>query len=130
VPAPISEDLRERVVRLYRQGAATYDDVAELLDIGRASVSRFLRMHREQGSVAPKPATGGPRERLDQAAIKQLVTLVESHPDLTLEALTARWSEQHADKAVSASTIGRALKRAGITLKKRRFAQRKSTART
>lgn len=129
MPRPISEDLRERAVRLYRQGAATYDDVAELLDIGRASVSRFLRLHRETGSVAPKPATGGVCGHLDDRATDQLVALVDLHPDLTLDALTARWAAEHPDKAVSPSTIGRALKHASVTLKKRRSAQRKSTAR-
>lgn len=130
MPAPISEDLRERAVRLHGKGSATYDDIAELLDMGRASVSRFLRLKRESGSVAPKPATGGRRPRLSDEDTKILVEMLGAKPDLTLDALTEQWCERFPHLAVSSSTVGRRLRGAGITLKKSRSGPSKSSAKT
>lgn len=129
MPAPLSEDLRVRVVRLYKKGVTTYEDVAELLDIGRASVSRYLRMDRELGSVAPKPATGGVPAVLEGEPRRELVALVEKHPDETLEQLRRRWVAEHPDLVVSVRTFGREVQAAGFTRKKKRFERRSVTPR-
>ena len=127
MPAPLSEDLRRRVVSLYQLSGATYEHVAETLDIGRATVSRVLRLHRETGSVAPKRATGGPRRRLSEPDRVALKALVHTHPDATLEELAEQWRATHPDKAVSVRTIGRAVKRLGFTRKKSPYGPRKWT---
>ena len=55
--ADLSLDLRRRVVRAYHEGlTATYEATAELFGIGRATVSRLLRLERETGDVLPKSA--------------------------------------------------------------------------
>ena len=128
MPAPLSEDLRERVVRLYKKGTTTYDEVADLLGIGRASVSRYLRLHRESGSVAPKPATGGVPARLGGESGDDVSELVAANPDKTLEELNSLWTKAHPDLAVSVRTLGRAVQAAGFTRKKKHFARPKSNA--
>jgi transposase len=87
-------------------------------------------MDRLHGSVAPKKATGGPKTRLDASARAELVALVAQQPDATIEALTSTWAERHPDLAVSASTIGRALRQSGLTLKKKRSVRRRGAAKT
>ncbi len=118
MPAPYSKDLRERVVRLYRKGTLTYDEVAQLLGVGRASVSRYLRLERESGSVAPKPAKGGAAARLGDASREAVSELVTAHPDKTLEELNSLWTEAHPDLAVRVRTLGRVVRAAGFTRKK------------
>lgn len=118
VPAPISTDLRERIVSLYRLSGTTYDHIAEDLGIGRATVSRVLRLHRETGSVEPKEATGGRPPLLGPADIDELTRLVDETPDVTLEQLADAWNAAHPDLRISRHTAARSLRKAGYTRKK------------
>ena len=48
---PLSEDLRIRVVEVI-EGGATIPEAAEQCGVSISSVGRFLRLHRETGSVS------------------------------------------------------------------------------
>lgn len=128
MPRPLSSDLRQRIVDYRKRYGATYEYIAEALGIGRATVSRVLRLHRETGSVEPKPATGGPARMLDDQAVEQLVALVEAHPDATLDELAVLWAVAHPELACSRQSIGRALHRADITRKKKPSARKSGSA--
>lgn len=119
MPAPISDDLRQRIVALYGKSGATYDLVAEDLGVGRATVSRVLRLHRETGSVSPKPASGGRPKSLRSDDVQELTGMVDETPDARLTDLAEAWSQAHPARAVSRQTIGRALAEADYTRKKR-----------
>jgi len=123
MPAPLSKETRSLVIRLYARGSMTYEEVAELAAASRASVSRFLRLHRSTGSTDPKPATGGPAPRLASSE-EEIRTLVNATPDATLEALAATWSSQRPALMVSRQTMGRMVQRLGFTLKKSPSRQR------
>ena len=48
----LSLDLRRRMVQAYRQGTCkSYEEVAQVFGVGRATVSRNLRRKRETGDV-------------------------------------------------------------------------------
>jgi transposase len=49
---PYSEDLRRRVVETV-EGAATIPEAPEQCRVSISSVVRFLKLHRERGSVSP-----------------------------------------------------------------------------
>jgi transposase len=129
MPAPYSEDLRERVIRLYGKGGMAYEEIADLLGIGRATVSRYLRLHRENGSVAPKPATGGVSARLEGEPRTELAALVEAYPDKTIAELNGLWTDRHPDLVVSVRTLSREVRAAGFTRKKRHSGRRRSSGR-
>ena len=48
---PLSEDLRRRVIATI-EGGATIPEAAEQCDVSISSVGRFLRLHRETGSIS------------------------------------------------------------------------------
>ena len=52
-----SEDLRERIVRAVLIGTPR-DDVAARFAVSSATITRWLRMKRETGSLAPKLVPG------------------------------------------------------------------------
>ena len=52
-----SEDLRERVVRAVAIGTPR-DEVAAMFAVSSATITRWLRLKREAGSLAPKPVLG------------------------------------------------------------------------
>src|SRR5690242_17933107 len=51
---PKPREVREAIVRAREQNLG-YDEIAELLGVGRATVSRTLRLHRESGDIDPRP---------------------------------------------------------------------------
>lgn len=84
---PISEDLRERIVALYKAGGSSFADVAGHFAVSVRSVIRFVTADRRGESLAPKPHTGGPAPTYDQRFRKRLRRQVEKTPDATLERL-------------------------------------------
>jgi transposase len=116
--AAISQDLRRRVVDAYRRGGVSYAEVAEQFAVGKASVSRWLRMERERGTVEPLPHGGGRRRLIGRGEAEVLDRLVVEHPD---------WTEDEYAKALNAQlgtdfhagTVGRAVRRLGYGVKKR-----------
>jgi transposase len=113
--------LRKQIVHAYNTGLVpTYDKVAEMFGVGRASVSRFLRLDRETGSVEPKPVGGNrPRAVDDEWLLNHCV----EHPDALLRERVEAWALQN-DRRVHLSTMGSAMARIGWTHKKRTPAAR------
>jgi transposase len=128
MPRPISIDLRTRIVELYRLSGVTYEHIAHDLGIGRATVSRILRLHRESGSVEPKPQNGGAPRKITGAGEAELLDMLEKQPDATLQDLTCMWNKRHLDNQVSSEAVRMCLLRAGYTYKKRRFAPSSETS--
>jgi transposase len=122
-------DLRTRVVEACHAGG-TVDGVAKQFGVGRASVIRWLRREREFGTVKPGKQGGSRRPLLiGDEQLPLLADQVAKQGDLTREEYIDAF-ESLTGIRVSVSTMGRALKRAGFTRKKRLFAQRNGTERT
>lgn len=113
-----SIDLRQRVVDALAHGL-TQDEAAEQFDVGVATVYRWERLRREQGSVEPLPHGGGNPRAIDLAGDELLRKLVVEKPDSLLPELAKKLNAQIAAPA-HVSSVSRALKRLGLSLKKRR----------
>lgn len=124
---PISNDLRIRIVEARAQEAQSYEQLAERFGVGRATVSRILRLARETGSVEPAPHGGGAPRRVTEADQKVLGELLRTRSDATLEELRVALAT-HTGVEVSRSTMCRELHRLGVTRKKNRW-WRESSAR-
>lgn len=127
--APISKDLRRRVVAAYRAGKGTYPQIAELFGVGEASVSRWLRLERETRDVEPGPHGGGFPPRIAESEYGTLRALVAEKPDRTVVELCSEWERRHGTQ-LSRSAMQRALLKAGFTWKKNGFVRRSRIGRT
>lgn len=111
------DKVREAIVRAQQQGQ-TYAQIAALLGVGEATVSRVLRRHRETGAVMPKPRGGGNLSPIRGTVAETLVALIHERPDMTQAELAAALAERESVK-LSRSSIKRALQRLGFSRKKR-----------
>jgi transposase len=114
-----SLDLRERVVGAFKAGDKTDEEVAELFQIGEATVHRWKRLKRETGSLVPKPRQGGgmpPRVAPEQYDLVR--EILKKEPDLTIPE-TAWEFHRRTGRSVSPASMGRTLKKLGLTRKKR-----------
>ena len=111
---PYSEDLRRRVVEAIESGAII-PDAAEQCGVSISSVVRFLKLHRDMGSVSA--AKFGGYKDFVLAEHEELVrSLIEEQPDITLAELKARLAKKRV--SVGKSSIARFLAHLKLPFKK------------
>src|SRR5688572_8226165 len=103
---PYSEDLRERVVRAVAIGTPR-GDVAAMFAVSVPTITRWLRLQRTTGSLAPTPVPG-PSAVKTNALMAALPERVADRADATLEEHCSWWREV-SGVAVSTATMSRAL---------------------
>jgi transposase len=118
---PYSQDLRERVLGAYDRGMKT-KQIAELFCVSASWARRVKQRRRETGETTHRPM-GGPGVTIVDRA--QLAALVREHPDATLAEL-----RHHLGVQCALSTLCVALKKLGLSFKKKRFMRRNRIART
>ena len=101
-----SLDLRERAVEYVLDGGSK-DDACRIFKIARDTLYRWLKQHRETGSLKAKPLGSRPW-KLDHAAIAEYV---KDNNDNTLEEYAAQFN-------TVPSAIDYVLRKQGITRKK------------
>ncbi len=111
-----SDDVRERALAAVEDGHRM-GDVAAMFRVDPSTLRRWRRRHKHTGSCHTLPRSGRPR-RIGQADEADLCAQVASHSDATLAEHCACWQASHGVR-VSVPTMGRALRRLGLTLKKR-----------
>jgi transposase len=109
--AAYSQDLRDRVIAARDRGIKT-KQVADLLLVSASWVRRVMQRRRQTGETTPRPRGGATVVKIDLDRLRQLV---RERPDATARELHQRLG---ADCGVSA--VDMALRRAGLSFKKRR----------
>ena len=112
--ATYSQDLRDRILAA-RDGGMDTKPVAELFRVSASWVRRVMQRRREHGETAPRPRGGATVVKID---LVQLRRLVDEQPDATARELHRRLGSLGI--ACSVSAVDMALRRLGLTFKKRR----------
>jgi transposase len=112
---PYSEDLRERVVRAVAIGTPR-GDVAAMFAVSVPTITRWLRLKRTTGGLAPTPVPG-PVAVKTNALMEALPARLADRADATLEEHCSWWRDR-SGVAVSTATMSRALTRLNQTRKK------------
>ena len=123
MPAAYSRDLRTRILADCDRGLGTRA-VAAKYTVSESWVRRLKQRRRQTGEVAPR----APRNRRPPTwapHADRIRALVAARPDITLQ-------ELRAELAVAAclSTVWAAVRRLGLTLKKKSGGRRSRTGRT
>lgn len=122
---PYSMDLRQRAVSLVEAGRSRRA-VARLLELGEATVIRWLRRQEDAGSCAALPM-GGARHAVLLAEREWLLGRIADTPDLTVRGLRAELAER--GTRVSQDAVWRFLHRARLSFKKKPARRRAGSAR-
>jgi transposase len=116
MPAPLSLDLRRRIVEAVA-GGSSIRAVARRFAVSPSAAIKLMQRVRATGSPAPD-RFGGHRRPLLEPHGDMLMRLVAAEPDLTLVELRAR-VQARCGVAVGLSTLHAALHRLGLRHKKR-----------
>ena len=109
--AAYSQDLRDRIIAA-RDGGMRTKRVAEVFKVSTSWVRRVMQRRREHGEQSPRPRGGATVIKIDLDRLRQLV---DQQPDAT-----ARQLHERLGIACSVSAVDMALRRMGLSFKKRR----------
>ncbi len=118
MPAPLSVDLRQRVLAAYQAKEGSQRQLAERFKVSLSFVRDLTRRYRQTGTVEPKLHGGGAVAKLGVAQLPIVTALVEAQPDALLEELCERFAEK-TEVDVSVSTMQRAVQRLELSVKKK-----------
>jgi transposase len=126
MPAPYSQDLRERVVGFMSLGGSARA-AAVRFDVSVSSATRWARRWRAEGHARSRAMGGDRRSRLGEHRARVL-QLVAQQPDLTLREIRSALAAR-CGITVGLSTVHRFLCAHNLTLKKRPYTRPSRTAR-
>jgi len=117
---PISTDLRERLVLAVERDGISARAAAARFDVSVSSAIKWVRRHRETGSVSPGKMGGHKPNILSGAHADWLIA--RSQTDFTLRGLVAELAEQGVQ--VDYVQVWRFVHARGLSFKKKRAAGR------
>jgi transposase len=126
MPAPYSQDLRERVIGFVALGGSARA-AATRFEVSISSAVRWARRWRAEGHARPRAMGGDRRSRLGEHRARVL-QLVARQPDLTLQEICSALASS-CGITVGLSTVHRFLRAHKLTLKKRPWTRPSRTAR-
>lgn len=112
-----SVDLRQKIIDVYKREPISQRQLAKRFSVATSFIIKLLKQYRETGTIEPKLHGGGKPAQLKLEHHQVIAELVEATNDATL----AQLSEQFETKLgirVSRSTMGRAVQRLKLTVKK------------
>ena len=125
MPAPYSQNLRERVIGFMVLGGSARA-AATRFDVSVSSAIRWAQRWRAEGHARPRAMGGDRRSRLSEHRARVL-QLIAQQPDLTLQEIRSALAA--CGITVALSTGHRFLAAQNLTLKKRVYTRPSRTAR-
>ena len=104
-----SKDLRETAVAYQKEGH-TYEETAKVFGVVKSTVHRWVKQYEETGDLSNKPLNRS-FKKIDPEKLKAYVA---EHPDDTQEEISVVFG-------CCPQAVSKALKRNGITRKKRHY---------
>ena len=126
MPAPYSQDLRERVIGFMALGGSARA-AAVRFDVSVSSAIRWAQRWRTEGHARPRGMGGDRRSRLSEHRARVL-HLIAQQPDLTLQEIRSALAAS-CGITVGLSTVHRFLGAQNLTLKKRAYMRPSRTGR-
>src|SRR5919199_4416887 len=126
MPAPYSQDLRERVIGFMALGGSARV-AATRFDVSLSSASRWGQRWRAEGHARPRALGGDRRSRLSEHRARVL-QLVAQQPDLTLQEIRSALAAS-CEITVGLSTVHRFLAAQNLTRQKRPYTRPSRTGR-
>lgn len=114
--APLSNDLRQRVVRAI-DGGLSRRAAAAKFDVSIASAVRWYQRFKRQGDVRPDPIGGDRTSHHIEAHAPKIIGWIEDNKDITIKEIRERLAEE--GHPFSHGAVWRLLDRHDYTFKKR-----------
>ena len=117
MPAPYSNDLRQKVIETYKTKEDSIPNLAKRFKVSKDFIRDLIKRYEKTGDILPKPHNGGRNREIYGLREKYVRNLIKAEPDLLLEELQNRY--YHAwGVFLSISAFSKRLQKLGLTRKK------------
>jgi putative transposase len=83
MPAPLSNDMRKRIVEARERGE-TVEKIAKEKDVCASTINKLMALYRETGSYEPRPLNNGKKPRLTPEQLEAVRVRILEQPDIGL----------------------------------------------
>ena len=83
MPAPLSQDLRKRIVEA-RQKGETVEKIAKDKSVCESTINKLMALYRETGNYTPRPLNNGRKPKLTTEQLEAVRTRILEQPDVGL----------------------------------------------
>jgi Transposase and inactivated derivatives len=90
MPAPLSKDMRKRIIAAKEKGL-THVKIAKEMQVSVSAITRLLSLYRKTGSYETLPMYTGRKPRLDEATLRKIEKRIEAQPDIALHELIEQY---------------------------------------
>ena len=91
MPAPLSKDMRRRIIEAKERGES-HEKISREMKVNISTITRLVALYRESGSYAPRPLNNGRKPRLDEQTLQKIRKRIQEQPDITLRELIEEFS--------------------------------------
>ncbi len=120
---PYPVEFRQKIIEVHEKENLSIRKLAERFCVAPSFVQKLLKQFKETGDIHPRPQGGSPEPKLKPEQLVDLVEIIETHNDATLEEL-CDLLEEKVEVRVSRATMGRLTKKLDYSLKKNSLRRR------
>lgn len=129
---PHSIEFRQKIIEVHEKESISIRKLAQRFCVAKSFIQKLIKQYKDTGDIHPHPQGGSPEPKLNQEQLIDLVEIIETHNDATLEEL-CDLLEERVQVRVSRATMGRITQKLNYSVKKnslrRRKRKRKSSGR-
>lgn len=114
---PYSVDFRQKIIEVYEQENISIRNLAQRFKVAKSFIQKILKQYRETGNIHPQKQGGHPPRKLQEKQLVDLIEIIESNNDATLEEL-CELLQKKTGVRISRSTMGRITLQLNYSVKK------------
>lgn len=122
---PHSIEFRQKIIEVHEKENISIRQLAQRFCVAKSFIQKLLKQYKETGDLHPQPQGGSPETKLNPEQLIDLVEIIETHNDATLEEL-CDLLEEKVQVRVSRATMGRITQKLNYSEKKTLYAAEKS----
>jgi len=115
-PYPI--EFRQKIITVYEKESISIRSLAQRFCVAKSFIQKLLKQYKETGDIHPQPQGGSPEPKLKEEQLIDLVEIIETNNDATLEEL-CELLEEKVQVRVSRATMGRIIQKLNYSVKKK-----------
>ncbi len=121
---PHSIEFRQKIIEVHKKESLSIRKLAQRFCVAKSFIQKLLKQSKDTGDIHPQPQGGSPETKLNQEQLIDLVEIIETHNDATLEEL-CDLLEERVQVRVSRATMGRITQKLNYRVKKNSLRRRK-----
>lgn len=121
---PYPVEFRQKILAVRQKEKLSVRQLTQRFCVTKSFVQKLIKQEKETGDIHPRPQGGSPEPKLKKEQLIDLIEILETSPDATLEEL-CDLLEKKVQVRISRATMGRVIQKLNYSVKKNSVRHRK-----